>query len=283
MDALSRGVATPDRPDGLFVLVAGCYVAAMLGPIAVALARRVVDAPGALYGVLLVAGVGGVLVGGLAIRGREGVAVRLGDTVLAWLLVAVPLVLGGAVLAVESAVPAVLGPEDVLLALVGGFGAGFLGFVLVSMAKTRYAAHVLSGATVAATWSAPWPAAARRRVWFLAGATAAVGVIVFVLGAYLGQDLVRLAGQVLVPMAAVLATAGRELTYRATDRGLEVRAPVARRVIPWPAFTGFRTSSTRLLLVRPEPYRQSIRCDRSEIDDPQAVSVVLERHLERLS
>lgn len=272
-----------EQPDRLFVLVAGLYVAAILGPVAVALARRLVSEPGALYGVLLVAGLGGVVVGALAVRGRAGVAERLGDTTLAWTLVALPLVAAGGVIVASAAIPGYVGEGDVLLGLVAGFGAGVLGFVLVSMAKTRYAAWVLAEATVEATWSAPWPHASRRRIWYVAGVIAAVGVVAFVVGAYMGLDPVRIAGQMLVPIAAVLATVGRELTYRASDRGLEIRAPVARRVRPWSAFAGFRASRESIELVRPEPYRQSIRCDRAAIEDPQAVTAVLENHLVRLS
>ena len=272
-----------EQPDGLFVLVAGLYVSAILGPIAVALARRLVSEPGALYGVLLVAGLGGVVVGALAVRGRAGVAERLGDTTLAWTLVALPLVAAGGVIVASAAIPGYVGAGDVLLGLVAGFGAGVLGFVLVSMARTRYAAWVLAEATVEATWSAPWPHASRRRIWYVAGVIAAVGVVAFVVGAYVGLDPVRIAGQLLVPIAAVLATVGRELTYRASDRGLEIRAPVDRRVRPWSAFAGFRASGESIELVRPEPYRQSIRCDRAAIEDPQAVTAVLENHLVRLS
>lgn len=272
----------PGRPDGLFVLTAGLYVAAILGPIAVALIRRVATHAAVLYGSLLVAATGGIVLGGLAVRGRAGVAERLGDTPTAWVLVVAPLVGLAAAVGVETVVAGWLEEVDVLLGLLGGFGAALLGFVLVSMAKTRYAAWVLDDATVEAEWSAPPPPRWRRRARLAGGALVVLTGLGFVSGAVFDRPAVRIAGQVLFPVGIVLLATNRTLTYRATDGGVEVRAPVARRYLPWSAFAGYRRSPDGVVLVRTEPYRRSLRCDPAAIADPEAVESALSAHLDRL-
>jgi hypothetical protein len=285
---MSPSTPPPDSaqqpPDGVFALVAGCYAAAVLSPVGVALAGRVVDGPAAGYGAFLAAATVAIVGGALLIRRQAGLAVRLGARRRAWLLPLGPLVATALVFTARWTVAAPLVTRgDALLALAGGAGAATVGFVLVSMAKTRYVAWLLEDVPVEASWRAGWPPGPRRRLQYVAGVLVAVGVLVLAIGIVLDQPAARIIGQIVLPLGALLATVGGETTYRITPRGLEVREPVSRRLIPWSAIEGYELDARALVLDRGSRFRVSIRSDVTAIEDREAVIDALDAHLPRLA
>ncbi len=273
-----------DPPDGLFALVTGLYAAALLSPIGVALASRLVDAPGARYGAFLAAATVATVGGAVLVRRQAGVDVRLGVRRRVWLFVLGPVAATALVFAVQWTVaPTWLSRGDLLLALGGGVGGTALGFVLVSMAKTRYVAWLLADVPVAASWTAGWPTGPRRRLQYVAGVTVVFGSLVLLLGVLFDQAAARIAGQFLVPLGAIMASVGRPRTYNVTDHGLEIRLPVARRFVPWDELDGYELDARALVLVRPGLTHASIRNDIDEIEDREAVIGALDAHLPRLA
>jgi hypothetical protein len=88
---------------------------------------------------------------------------------------------------------------------------------------------------------------------------------------------------VFVPLGLVVGTAGRARTYRATDRGLEIQTPLARRLLPWDAFEGFADTGGAIVLTRSEPWYVDLRCGLADLEDPDAVRDALATYLDRES
>lgn len=280
-------VGRPDRrPDRRIASVAGAYAAALVAPIAVTVARRAgLDAAG-LLAVAFAAGGLAIVVGAVLFRRRVGLDVRLGATPWAWLLVVAPLASAGALLVALDALgrPGAVGGEASAIAGPAGWSAAALvGFVLVAMAKTRYAARIVDAASVEAAWSAPWPPRRRRQLRLVAAGVAFASLVALAMGTYYDRNAVRFLGLFALSASAILATVGRKATYRATAPGLEIRAGMVRRFVPWSALDGYRLTDDELALIRRGRHRTAFRCDRAAIEDPDAVAAALETHLARRS
>lgn len=267
------------RPDTLFALVCGLYLAAVVGTLAVVLARGSTDDPALLYVGLLTV-LASVTVGGtLAVRRVSGLAGTLGGTRLAWWIAVGPAVLGLVPIGLRETDLVPVPTSVVVLGAFGGLIVGTLGFVVVSVAMTRWVASETADATVHATWRAPWPQRDRRLVLGLGVALLGLGVVGLGVGIASAQQLVRTVAQMAIPLGAVVATAGRTRTYRATDRGLEIRHPVARRLVPWSRIRGYRVTSDAIRLRSSRPGSPGWRFDRTAIPDEAAVRSALDRYL----
>ncbi|MDQ2049960.1 hypothetical protein RBH26_05635 [Natronolimnohabitans sp. A-GB9] len=69
-------------------------------------------------------------------------------------------------------------------------------------------------------------------------------------------------------------------TFRAHQAGLVFERPYERRLLPWAAIEDVRLTADELVLER-DGLRFDIRCDRSAIDDPEAVLETIERTRKR--
>ena len=267
-----------ERPDSEYALVAGLYVAALVVPAAVAtLARAVADAAGLYVGFLgVVAGVAGLV--GWAVLRTPGLAVGLGRHDAAWLLVALPF---GWLIGVFWAGSLGFEPPRILvpLAVIATGGGMCCGLVLVAMSRTRHAAAV-AGTVETVEWEARWPRRWRRVARGAVVASFAligVGLVaIFVFdhewgwGAYyfllVGAPLMNL----LNPRA-----------FRATEAGLVVEHPLQRRFRPWSAFDGYELTDDALVVRSVARWRPSHRCDRTDIEDLEAVVAALDGNLPR--
>lgn len=133
--------AAEGKPDALFALVCGLYLAAIGGPPAMIAARGAIADVGLLYGLLLAVLTTVTVFGTLAVRRVAGLAGTLGRTRLAWWLAAGPAVVGVGPFGLRAAGLVPIGTPAAVLAAFGGLAAGALGFVVVSMATTRAGAE----------------------------------------------------------------------------------------------------------------------------------------------
>lgn len=262
---------------GLFSLVAGLYAAALLAP-AATLVLSAGEPTWQAYTTLL----GNVFVVTVLVaiavgRVERPLAVRLGRTRLTWGLAAAGLPYGAWLLAVG---PGDAGGGAVLLAMLGLFGAGFLGAIGYGMARTRAVHDRLAGEPVRARWEAAAPPARRRRAVGIGGGLLVAGLVGMGAGIAAGVPPLRYAGQLIGPAAAAVAagtTAERE--YLVVDRGLVVRAPANLRLVPWERFDEFAVTDDALLLRRTSPWRLDVACDRDAVEDVDAARAALAEHL----
>jgi hypothetical protein len=269
--ALANGDPTPDQGFRLafgvyagvvaagFALV-GSLLAGVLSPVILSLIG---------FGTLVVGVVVGAAVVGRWAHGPE----RAGGSVLRNLFM-----LPGAVLVLGSGVAWVL--DALLLAiasvLLGSFGLA-LGATVTMLCRTRYVAALCGESTPAVTWVAEASRPAKRLRFFAVG-------LVF-LAAMLGifADLVFDLGITsLMPMVgglggALLGGTLRSDTLRAYESGIEIERPINRGFLTWDQIGGYQLTDEELRIER--PWRMDYRCDRSEIDDVDAVVDVLETHV----
>jgi hypothetical protein len=274
-----ESTATP--PDTLFALVWGLYLGVGTGAVVVAVARRAVGEPGVLY-VLLLAVVTVVTVGGgLSARRVPGLAVRLGGSRLRWAVPALPILLAALAAALDGLGLLTLTEGDFVLAVFGGGAAVVVGLVIVSMARTRRVQAVVADATVEATWQASWPNRERRLLLGTGVFVLVAGTAALVVGVAIERSWVRLLGNVAIVVGILVGMVGQERTYRATDRGLVIQLPVARRLVPWPEFRAFRVTDEAVVLDRTRPLSPGLRFERDDIDDVDEVVAALSCHLDR--
>ena len=247
--------------DPLFGAVSGAYLGFILAPPVVPLLEGVgVTETWLLYLALLgtFATVGTATAWGLS--GRPGAAVRLGAARTRWL---------PTVLAVAYAVVgfASLGSAGVggLVAFFFGLLAFLAGVAVAVMAQTRYAAAVTEGAEVVTRWRASWPVSAQRRRLYVGGAVAGVATVGFAVGAVFDLALLQYTGQILFPTGFVLLSTGGTRTAVATEDGLEIRLPVARRFYAWEDLGSYELDAESLVITR--RWGSNLRFATAEIDD----------------
>lgn len=148
------------------------------------------------------------------------------------------------------------------------------------MAVTRWVKAALADATAHATWQASWPSR-ERRLLVGVGLSLLVGGTVVLVAAASGRSWMRLIGQVALFVGILVAMVGQQRTYRATDRGLEIQHPLARRLVPWSTLQDYRLTEEALVLRRTRPLSPGFRFDRDALEDEDAVVSALEGHLER--
>lgn len=269
-----------EGPDDLFALVAGLYAAFVTVPYLVLAATPILETAGGQY-VGLLAGFTVVIVAGtLVVRRWHGLAQRLGATPTRWLLVVVPLVVGGVVVAL-SVFTSLLAGRPVLLAVVSAVGGTVGGGVLAMMASTRYARALSETAETIAEWHAGWPSRRRRRYRRFGLAAALVGGVVFLYGLWTVNFGVRFVGQMVVLVWAGTLSLGARREYHATTAGLELRMPANRYVVPWNRFAGFEMTDDAVVLRSRDWWRLPIYLARSDVDE-RAVVEALETQLDRL-
>jgi hypothetical protein len=274
-----ESTATP--PDTLVALVWGLYLGVGTGAVVVAVARRAVGEPGVLY-VLLLAVVTVVTVGGgLAARRVPGLAVRLGGSRRRWAIPALPVLLAAVAAVLHGLGLLTLTEGDFVLAVFGGGAAVVVGLVMVSMARTRRVRAVVADATVHATWRASWPDPERRLLLGTGVFVLVAGTAALLVGAATERSWVRLLGNVAIVVGILVGMVGQERTYRATDRGLVIKLPAARRLVPWPEFRAFRVTDEAVVLGRRRPLSPGFRLERDAIDDVDEVVAVLSCHVDR--
>lgn len=261
-------------PDVSYALVAGLYVGLLLTPGVVAGLARVTDDAGVLYVGFLVSVAVLAGVAGWAVRRVPGLAVGLGRTDAVWGLTALPVVWSVGVfgtLSLATGLPTATVPA----VLVGVAGGTLLGLVLVVMSRNRHASVALEGTTDLVTWEARWPERWRRFATVVLVVTfglAAAGFLAsFVFGREWGWSLYN-AMFLGVPFMNLLNTR----TFRATDAGLLVGYPGARRFRPWSEYDGVEGSRRSLVVRSAAPWRPAHRCDTADIDDVGAVVTALE-------
>ncbi|MFC4358039.1 hypothetical protein ACFO0N_08780 [Halobium salinum] len=269
-----------ERPDAPYALVAGLYVAALLAPTAVGAVSTVVAGGAARYVALLLAATCVTTGAGWYVSRVPGLAVALGRRDATWLLAVVPLPWQvGAFVALAAAgvdVPTAVA----LLGLFAGAAASLLGVALVAMSRTRHADAVLDGVDDLARWEARWPPRWRR----VGKVTAVVGGLAAILGLaarfVLGWEW---AGSLYVFLLLSTPFAGmtNARTFRATGAGLAVEQPLQRTLRPWSAFESYTLTDEALVVRTAEPWRPAHRCDRTDVEDVDAVGTALGCHLPR--
>lgn len=284
-------------PDGFYALIVGCYVAAAVAPPAAAYAARASGGDvGLVYGVLLAAAVATVAVVGHVAYRVPGLAVRLGSrsrfAPLAartgrgssrwsnrarsgWWFGAVPV---GYLVAL--AVAGWVSASGLVVALVtlGAVAGGVFGLGLAVMSENRRVRAATADAAEHATFDARLPKRVRDLSRLGGGVAVFIGAVGLALGAYVGDEAVRVVGQTLVPLGAVaVAQASAERTFEVTDAGLVLRRPVNARLLAWEAFDGYDLTPDALVLRRGSRLRFDVRCDRGDLDDPEAVAAALGR------
>lgn len=270
-----------DRPDDLFALVAGLVAAVVVAPLVTAGAARVVADPALSYVLLLATSTLVTIAGALVVRRRRGLPERLGRSRRRWLLTLV----GPGLVAVAALVVLALGrptTTDTVLAVVAGAGGLVGGGVLGTMAHSRYTKAVTAEAEQYASWRAGWSDRRYGPLKALAGVAIAAGVLAFVAALALGSDLMRLAGQFVIPLAAVVYSVGQPRSYTATAAGLETQLPAVRKLTEWDRFEGYVLADDAVVVHQRAPWRLPIICARDDLDDEGSVVAALDRALPRL-
>jgi hypothetical protein len=269
-----------DRPDDVFAVVVGLYVAALAAPIVVAVAARYVADAAALYSLFLAVALAVTILAAFVARRRRGLPERLGATRRRWLLALV----GPALVALAGGVVLVAGSQstaDAVLGIVASGGGFVLGAVLGVMARSRYAKAVTARDPERRSWRAGWSDRRQRPLKGLAVAAAVGCVLAFAAGIVLDVTALRIAGQLLVPVAASVYTVGRPRRFTATAAGLEEQLPVARRLHDWDRFEGYVLADDAVVVHHRAPWRLPVVLAREDIDE-EAVAAALDRHLHRL-
>ncbi|WP_146417109.1 hypothetical protein [Haloarcula hispanica] len=259
--------------DPLFSGVSGAYLGLILAPPVIPLIERVgVTEAWTLYLALIVTF--GLVTTGTAwiLTSRPTVAVTLGATRARWLL---------PVIAVGYAVVGFASLETTgisgVLAFFFGLLAFLLGVAIATMAQTRYAAAVTADTNELTRWRASWPESAQRRRLHVGGAIAGVATIGFAVGAVFDIALLQYSGQVLFPAGFVLLSTGGSRTAVATERGLEIRLPVARRFYAWEDLESYDLDAESLVITR--RWGSDLRFATAEIDDVSLVEWTLAERL----
>lgn len=268
------GQSSAERPDGLYVLVAGLYVAAFLAPALVLGLSRVVTDAAVLYVGFLVAVAGVTAVASGIVTRMPGLAVSLGRHDAVWLLAVVPFCWFGSVF---GAVAVGLEPPTlaVPLAVIGTAGGMLLGIILVAMSRTRYANAVLVDAVDLAEWEARWPRRWRRvagGISLVAFTASTLGIVsAFVFNSEWGWWLYNL-----LFVGVVLMNVLNPRTFRVTDAGLVIEHPLQRQFRPWSTYTSYELTDEALVLQPAEWWRPAHRCDRADIDDVDGAVTALD-------
>jgi hypothetical protein len=273
--------AFDDRPDDFFAVVAGLTLAALLAPLATAVAARVLADLALSYIFLLVAGALVTTVGALTVRRIRGLPERIGRSRGHRVLGLVGPALVG-VVALGLYFAGDLSGADGVLALLAGGGSAVGGGLLGLMSRSRYAKAVVAESEQYATWRAGWSERRKRPLQFLAGAGVVGGSVAFVVALVVHSDLLRLAGQFAIPLGAVGYSMAQPRTYTATAAGLETQLPAARKLHGWDRFEGYVLADDAVVIHQRAPWRLPIICAREELDDEDAVVAALDRALPRL-
>ncbi|KZX49216.1 hypothetical protein [Haloarcula sp. K1] len=259
--------------DPLFGGVSGAYLGLILAPPVIPLIERVgVTEAWTLYLALIVTF--GLVTTGTAwiLTSRPTVAVTLGATRARWLL---------PVIAIGYAVVGFASLETTgisgVLAFFFGLLAFLLGVAIATMAQTRYAAAVTADTNELTRWRASWPESAQRRRLHVGGAIAGVATIGFAVGAVFDIALLQYSGQVLFPAGFVLLSTGGSRTAVATERGLEIRLPVARRFYAWEDLESYDLDAESLVITR--RWGSDLRFATAESDDVSLVEWTLAERL----
>jgi hypothetical protein len=265
------------RPDADFRSAFGVHV----GVIAVGFTPPVASAIGIvgidrLYPVALAVFSAVAALGWYAVGRWRGGPERLGSTAARYGFAAVPvgcfaaIIVGSTVFHTPS--------SGVGGAFFGGTGSLLTGLLLAMMARSRYVAAICDDREPLAVWRAKTAPRARRRRSVVGGLGFALGLALAVGGPSLDRPIVGGVGNLLVGVSA--ATVGalvRDDTFRAHAFGLEIVPPVGRRFLPWDRIVGYRLTDDELRLER--RWRPAYRCDRTEIEDVDAVVAALQRAL----
>lgn len=282
---------TPDRLDKNVSLVAGIYVAALLGPVFVLMVVQSAGTENDLLALGLLTAVGVVITAHISWRvSRWGGVLKLFK--IPSLAVLVPslgiLSVGGylihlAMVRELSLSEAHGGSATAKIEFVGfvlGCVALFFGVVLVVMARTRMTMANVGESDITIEWTAGWPL--RDKAAVIMGLLIVFGVLA---GVVLRQpDLetstVWSLASILIACYSVWLS---ERTYRVTPVGLEHRRDsgvTTRGLKRWKRFTGFSVTEDAIVLHRRN--RIDYRCARSDIDtDEKRIIAALEQHLDR--
>jgi hypothetical protein len=265
------GNSSPDHGFRIAFCVYTAVVAASVALVGVLLAG--VWSAGVLSAVGFATLVVGGVLGGVAIGRWDHGPERAGGSVLRNLFM-----LPGIVLIVGSGVAWAL--DAVLLAIASvllGSLALAVGATVTMMCRTRYVVALCGDSTPAVTWVAEASRPAKRLRFFLVG-------LVF-LGAMLGivADFVFEWGiSTLLPGVgglggALLGGTLRSDTLHAYEAGIEIERPINRGFVPWERVHGYRLTDEELRIER--SLWPDYRCDRSAIDDVDAVVDALETYV----
>lgn len=277
------GQATAESPDAPYAVVAGLYVAALLSPLAVLALAAITTAGGVLYAGFLAAVTGFAIIGGWVVYRKPALGIRVGRSTLARLLPVVPIIWIVAVFGVATTVGDPAGGA-VLLSMVATLGGLFMGLLLLTMSRTRYATAILTSTEELTQWEARWPK--RWRQFALVGIVLAgvlgIGGLIwrFVFGpewhwtGYL---------YLLIFLWTPFAGASNPRTFRVTDAGLIVERPHQRRFIPWSEISDYTLTDNALIVSRTAWWRPAYRCDRTDIEDIDAATTALADNLENSS
>lgn len=265
------------RPDADFRSAFGVH----LGVIAVGFTPSVASTTGIagmdrLYPLTLAVFSVVAVLGWYAIGRWRGVPERLGSTAARYGFAAVPV---GCFAALVVGAPVFHTPSSgVGGALFGGTGSFFTGLLLAMMARSRYVAAICDDREPLAAWRAKTAPRARRRHSVVGGLGFALGVTLAIVGSFFDHPIVGAGGNLLVgASAATVGAIVRDDTFRAHAFGLEIVPPIGRRFLPWDRIVGYRLTDDELRLER--RWRPAYRCDRTEIEDVDAVVAALQRVL----
>lgn len=266
---------SPDaRPDHEYAIVAGLYVAALLAPTVLIAVAPSLSGPATHYVGLLVATTVIAVLAGLFVSRVDGIAVRVGRHAACWLLAVLPIVwFIGVLAAVEPAVDPPAG--SVMAPILGAAGGTLLGLLLARMSRNRYTAARLVDTVTFGRWEARWPRRWRYTAIAIAALATAVGLGAIALG-YLYDNSIVGRFYWLLYVWAPLAGLTAPRTFRVTDAGLVRERPMVRRIRPWSSITGYTLTEDALVVHQSSWWRPSIRSDRSEVEDLDAVVAALD-------
>ncbi|RXK51627.1 hypothetical protein [Halorientalis pallida] len=273
---------SPDRPDTVFALVAGLYVALLVSPAVVFTATVAIPlGAGGLYIGLLATVTALTAAVTVAVGRMPGIAERLGASrfVRGLGVVAGLCTIGYGVAAagVDAS-----GTDGALIAGIGLSVVGIVtGLALVAMSRTRYATAVVDGDAVRATWKAGWPQPLRTRVQ-VGGLICYVGGMALLWGGeFVGLGrLSWLGGPAFVVGGAFLGL-GQPRSYRLDPVGVERSNYIHRRLYEWDAFESFSVTEDAIVLRRAGWWQPDFRCWRDEIDDEDELLDALAESLPR--
>lgn len=268
---------TRPSPDGVYAFVAGLYLAALLTPAAMFVITQFVSGAAGLY--LGFLGAFAVITGvaGLLVSRMRGLAIRLGRRGATRLLAAVPLLWFVGVFGV-AAIDLPVSNGALLVAGICALVGMFVGLVVTTMSRNRYAAACLTGADRIAEWEARWPRRWRRGAIAVMVVSAVLGGIGF-LGRFVA--VLEPAG-ILFPLFyvwPVLVGAVNPRIFVVTEAGLLMERPLVKRLRPWATIEGYSLTDDALVVRQQGWWRPALRSDREDVEDLDGVVDALEETL----
>ncbi|WP_207586611.1 hypothetical protein [Halomontanus rarus] len=270
-----------DEPDIGFQAAIGVFCGVVLAGVVTTMLALAEADTATLLGTFPSAGTAGIIVGLLLSRRARGVPERLGASRRRWIYGLLPAAAFGVVTLVALFVPA-LGGAVAAAAFFSAVAVALSGLLVVGMGRNRYV-DAVTGDDPAVTWD--YQPAGLLRVEPVIGTC----FLLFGLVQVYWDGWTFAAFSILYGVFMLVSAFGKDRWFdddwestnmnsselAVHDAGLVKFRGRSKTLVPWDEITGVRSTDEELVIDLDGRFR-NIRCDRTAIDDPEAVLEALE-------